>query len=134
MKRFISQRITNMCFTRRKQKQKRQKTNKVIPYEVPMTSFTVDEVIECFGCKEFFPLLDSNLKPSIKIHCAGCDHFFHCKVAGTCYGPNCSHKTRLGDIHRLAWCTDCAITKNDKGGTRTGTRDVQCVCKECFKL
>ena len=61
----------------------------------------MDENIRCSGCFQKFHL------DQIKINCVGCDKFFHCKVAGTCYDENCNEETRTGRLHRLSWCVNC---------------------------
>ena len=65
----------------------------------------------------------------IKINCAGCDKFFHCKIAGTCYGDNCASETRAGRLHRLSWCINCVsnIPENREKTNRTEA----CICNEC---
>ena len=76
-----------MCFTRKKIKEKKKiKSSKIYPE--PRPTFTMDETIRCNGCFQKFTL------NQIKINCAGCNKFFHCKVAGTCYGDNCKGETR----------------------------------------
>ena len=120
-----------MCFTRQVKRKQKNKVEPFIPDPVAPPSFTVEEAIECFGCKEVYPLLEETQKQGIKIHCAGCDQFFHCKVAGTCYGPHCSHQTGIGSVHRSAWCVGCvpkyAINREKE------SREDRCVCKDCFK-
>ena len=119
-----------MCFTRRINSARRkkiyrvQRNNRVYPKPPPRT-FTTDEVIACAGCNERFTLSD------IKINCAGCNQFFHCKVAGTCYGKNCETETFHGVKHRECWCTDCVpplpVNKPKEN------REDKCVCRECYK-
>tara|TARA_B100000963_G_C22173882_1_gene471418 strand:+ start:197 stop:547 length:351 start_codon:yes stop_codon:yes gene_type:complete len=114
-----------MCFTRRKIKEKRKiKKTKIYPeptYKPP--TFTMDESILCSGCFQRFTL------DQIKINCAGCDKFFHCKIAGTCYGDNCKEETRAGRLHRLSWCTNCVpkIPENKEKSDRTE----ECICQKC---
>ena len=121
-----------MCFThkinaQRKKKNKKIKKNqyKIYPEPIsnPRPTFTMDEEIRCGGCSLKFTLDD------IKINCAGCDKFFHCKVAGTCYGENCKEETRSSRIHRLSWCTNCVpkIPENKEKLDRTEA----CICKSC---
>lgn len=118
-----------MCFTRRINRERRKKIHRVYPDRVhpdpPPRTFTTDEVIVCAGCNERFTLSD------IKINCAGCNQFFHCKVAGTCYGKNCEVETFHGEKHRECWCTDCVpplpVNKPKE------SREAKCVCKECYK-
>jgi len=115
-----------MCFTRKvKREQKRPKVNRVYPTSSGDQSpeFTMDENISCAGCYQRFSL------DKIKINCAGCDKFFHCKVAGTCYGQHCKEETRAGRLHRLSWCTNCVpkIPENKEKQDRTES----CICNEC---
>ena len=112
-----------MCFTKKiKREQKRPKVKRVYP-EPPPPTFTTDEKIRCSGCFKNFKLED------IKINCAGCDKFFHCKIAGTCYGENCASETRVGRLHRLSWCINCVpnIPENREKTNRTDL----CICKKC---
>ena len=85
-----------MCFTHKKIREKKKiKKTKIYPEpSITTPTFTMDESIRCQGCFQKFSL------DQIKINCAGCDKFFHCKVAGTCYGENCKEETRAGRIHR----------------------------------
>ena len=76
-----------MCFTHKKIREKKKiKSSKIYPEPTYKPKFTMDENILCSGCFQKFYL------DGIKINCAGCDKFFHCKVAGTCYGDNCKKK------------------------------------------
>ena len=111
-----------MCFTKKKQKQKKLK-KKIYP-EPPPPEFTVDEKVLCSGCCLLFPLTE------IKINCAGCDKFFHCKIAGTCYGSKCNQKTNIGKNHKQVWCTGCVpdIPENNE----KNTREELCICNECY--
>ena len=110
-----------MCFTRKVNRAK--KIYRIYPVPPPRT-FTTDEVIECAGCNENFPLSD------IKINCAGCDQFFHCKVAGTCYGKHCLEETFQGEKHRKCWCTDCVPPLPDNEPKKR--RKDRCICEECY--
>jgi len=101
-----------MCF---KQKQTK-KINKVYPTPPPPT-FTVDEIIECYFCK-----YDYNLS-QIKIHCAGCDQFFHCNIAGKCIGNLCKN----GNGHQLSWCKSC-VPKTEFNLSNNN----KCICYDCF--
>ena len=77
-----------MCFTHKKIRDKKKiKKTKIYPEPTYKPKFTMDETILCSGCFQKFSL------DQIKINCAGCDKFFHCKVAGTCYGENCNEET-----------------------------------------
>ena len=116
-----------MCFTHKKIKEKRKsKKTKIYPEPISVSikpTFTMDETIRCQGCFQKFSL------DQIKINCAGCDKFFHCKVAGTCYGENCKEETRAGRLHRLSWCVNCVpkIPENKEKNDRTEP----CICNEC---
>ena len=114
-----------MCFTHKKIKEKRKsKKTKIYPEpSITPPTFTMDETIRCQGCFLKFPL------DEIKINCAGCDKFFHCKVAGTCYGENCKEETRAGRLHRLSWCINCVpkIPENKE----KANREEPCICQKC---
>ena len=125
-----------MCFTKRKKKLK--KKNKIYPqnnpysrykYPIEIKSITTEEFlsecISCYHCKKIFNLGSSE----IKIHCAGCNQFFHCGIAGKCRGSLCNQKTMIGDNHRLSWCINCVpkIEGNEEKANGIGT----CICKEC---
>ena len=113
-----------MCFTRKIKSKKRYKikSSKIYPNPSP-PEFTMDESILCNGCFQRFTL------DEIKINCAGCDKFFHCKVAGTCQGDNCKQETRAGEFHRLSWCTNCVpkIPEN----VEKSNRGEPCICTKC---
>ena len=123
-----------MCLTRKiKREKKRKYRNKIVPIndnlslnnlKPPSPVFTTDELILCNGCNQKFSL-ESN---EIQIHCAGCHKFYHCKIAGTCYGPNCYENIR-GNIHRLSWCINCVpgIPENKINKLRTD----KCICHQC---
>ena len=91
-----------MCFTRRKirEKKERLKKQKYILNRYINLNLQWMKQIACSSCFK-------DLLSQIKINCAGCDKFFHCKVAGTCYGENCKEETRAGRLHRLSWCVNC---------------------------
>ena len=78
----------------------------------------VKEVIYCGGCKTPFNIGSNELK----IHCNHCNQFFHCKIAGKCYGKDCMIKTENGEIHRASYCYGCVGKITDKG----------CLCKDCY--
>ena len=65
----------------------------------------------------------------IQIHCAGCHRFFHCKIAGTCYGENCYTETRRGQRHYLSWCINCV--PNIPENYEKPNRSVKCICHNC---
>ena len=115
-----------MCFTRRTNRKRKinPKKNKVYPKE-PLPEFTTDEMIRCGGCLVKFSLTEIN------INCAGCNKFFHCKVAGTCRGNKCVSLTNVGRIHRLSWCTNCV--PNIPENKAKNSRDENCICKECYE-
>ena len=115
-----------MCFTKKKQKQKQKQKKykqKIYP-EPPPPEFTVDEKVLCSGCYLLFPLTE------IKINCAGCDKFFHCKIAGTCYGDNCNQKTNIGNNHKQVWCIYC-VDKTKSENNEKKYRDEPCICNQC---
>ena len=115
-----------MCFTRKiKREKKRTKDYKIHPtsFITPTPEFTIDESILCSGCYQRFTL------DQIKINCAGCDQFFHCKIAGTCYGENCKEETRAGRLHRLSWCVNC-VPKIPENKEKIN-REEPCICTKC---
>ena len=121
-----------MCFThktlRAKNKNKNKAKNKhkygtkIVP--VPEPAFTMDENIVCHGCFQRFPL------DNIQINCQGCDKFYHCKIAGTCNGPNCRVVTNSGQLHKLSWCVYCVppLPQNKE----KKSREEHCICKKCY--
>ena len=114
-----------MCFTcSQNQQRKKKKIYRVYP-EPPLPSFTTDEIIQCAACEESFNLLD------IKINCAGCNKFFHCRIAGTCYGNKCLLETSDGILHRARWCIDCVppIPENNE----KQNKNENCICKDCYQ-
>ena len=122
-----------MCFTRRKKKQKK---NKIYPYFIGRsqkeiqnvtTEEFLSECISCYHCKKIFNIGSSELK----IHCAGCNQFFHCGIAGKCRGKNCNLPTMIGKNHRLSWCVNCVpkIDGNEEKINGEGT----CICKDCLE-
>jgi hypothetical protein len=112
-----------MCFTRKvKREQKRPK--RIYPEPVSRKpEFSIEETITCSGCYMKFQLSD------IKMNCQGCDQFFHCKIAGTCYGENCINYTRSGIFHRSSWCTDC-VPKIPENKWKS-ERSEPCICHKC---
>ena len=120
-----------MCFTKRKQRAKQKhRSAKVYPepnvlqgikiqgkettggkynlpgktYENITTKDFIEECISCYNCKRIFKLGSNELK----IHCSGCNNFFHCGIAGKCIGKNCSYTdTLIGESHSLSWCVNC---------------------------
>ena len=98
-----------MCFTKRKLKQKKYlKKNKIKPYvhnenESFSTEQFLKECLVCYHCKQIFNL-GSN---EIKIHCAGCNHFFHCGISGKCRCSECTEMTIENKKHHQSWCIHC---------------------------
>lgn len=121
-----------MCFTRRKKRQR--KINKVRPY---FTTRTIDEInkttqkeflsecISCYNCKKIFKIGSDE----IKIHCAGCNQFFHCGIAGKCKGSLCNLPNTIGQKHRLSWCVNCV--PNIEGNEEKSNGIGDCICTEC---
>ena len=62
---------------------------------------------------------------------AGCNQFFHCRVAGTCYGNKCLLETSDGILHRARWCMDCVppIPENNE----KQNKNENCICKDCYQ-
>ena len=115
-----------MCFTRRKREKKNKK--KIYPYVIERSQKEIENVkikeilsecISCYHCKGIFDIGSSELK----IHCAGCNEFFHCGIAGKCRGKNCNLPTMIGQKHRLSWCVNCVpkITGNEEKKNGEGT-------------
>ncbi len=122
-----------MCTQRLYKKRRRKRPVRVSPEypSAPTPEFTTEETIECQGCHESFPLLSDEGTPGIKIHCAGCDQFFHCHIAGTCYGSHCAHKTSIGMTHRLSWCIHCVPTYSMN--CEKQNREDKCICHTCIR-
>ena len=102
------------------EKKKRRKKKKIYPennYKNVTTEEFISECISCHNCKGIFNLASNQ----IKIHCAGCDKFFHCGIAGKCIGEKC--KTTG---HQLSWCKSCVPQ------TRFNvSNNNMCICYEC---
>jgi hypothetical protein len=116
-----------MCFTRScRVKREQKRPNKVyrVHPKPPPPSFNLDEVIQCQGCFQRFSL------DQIKINCAGCDKFFHCKIAGTCYGKHCTSEFGTNQVHRLSWCINC-VPGIPANKIRVKRED-PCICNECY--
>ena len=79
------------------------------------------EVLYCGGCKTPFPLQSNQLK----IHCNSCNQFFHCNIAGECYGKDCKIIKDNGEIHRASYCIHCVGCIFDFNS---------CFCKDCYEL
>ena len=117
-----------MCCTR-KIIWRKKKIHRVYP-KPPSPSFTADEVISCAGCNKAFPLSE------IKINCAGCNQFYHCCIAGTCYGNKgkaCLYKEDSEMTHNESWCIHCVpdIPENKIRKDRKDRKD-PCICKKCY--
>lgn len=108
-----------------KQHTPKQKAYKSKVYPIPIPSFTADESIVCSGCFNSFKLSDNQLS----VNCAGCNKFFHCKIAGTCYGIK-SNPCVFDSSNTLSWCIDCvpAIPEN----TINKDRRAKCICPYCL--
>jgi len=118
------------CIRRRGNIKRRYQKNTILPEEIKKNDkpkkeieerrMTVEElnkfnreVIYCGGCKEPFNLGSNKLK----IHCNGCNQFFHCKIAGKCRGVDCTYNG-----HTARYCFDCvSLTYSNK----------ECLCKDC---
>lgn len=124
-----------LCFKRinkeiKKKPKKSKKKNKIYSenYKNISTEEFIKECIACYNCKQIFDLGSNELK----IHCAGCNNFFHCGIAGKCIGKNCSsHNTLIGGTHSLSWCIHCVpkIKINEEKENGIGF----CICNECNK-
>tara|TARA_Y100000590_G_C15504426_1_gene932952 strand:+ start:498 stop:869 length:372 start_codon:yes stop_codon:yes gene_type:complete len=123
-----------MCFTQRKREKKKKRA--IYPYFIgrsqqEIENVTTDEFlrecIACYHCKRIFNIGSSELK----IHCAGCNQFFHCGIAGKCRGKNCASITTRGKQHELSWCINCVpkIEGNEEKINGEGT----CICKDCLE-
>jgi len=114
---------------KRLQKGNKHKKNSVVPetnydYKNSKVDGTFIEhmkkdVLLCGGCNTGFTLRSGE----IKIHCNGCEKFFHCKIAGKCQGNDCCLKLADGSIHRASFCYSCSKINYDHE---------KCLCKECF--
>ncbi len=107
-----------MCFTRKKHNIKK-KLNRVYPSPIPDYKDIHKEKYICGFCNKI-----CNNK-EIKIYCDGCEKFYHCNVAGSCTGEDCTHKLPNGKIHSSRYCINC-VNKNtiDNG---------KCLCTKCDK-
>ena len=119
-----------LCFKRIKYKEKQKKIikkKKIYPinYNNITTTEFIKESIQCYHCKNSFDL-GSN---EIKIHCAGCDNFFHCGIAGKCIGKKCNNETLIGQNHQLSWCINCVPHTSFNKQKINGVGF--CLCKDC---
>jgi len=80
------------------------------------------EIIQCGSCSELFSLGDH----ALKINCGACNKFFHCNIAGTCVGPNCSVILN-GEKESLKYCFGCVNTYLKINILDNG----QSLCKTC---
>ena len=112
-----------MCFTRRKKRERKKSEKYRKNRVVPVRDFTPDEHLLCHGCRKCFRLED------MKIHCAGCNNFFHCCIAGKCIGKNCNDITMDGEKHTLSWCIYCVpgLPQNKVNGQF-------CICGDCHQV
>ena len=120
-----------MCFTKRKLRQKKRakkySVHPIIQTENLSTNKFLKECITCYNCKKHFNLSSNQ----IKIHCAGCNQFFHCGIAGKCSGKNCSSVTMRGKYHRLSWCVNCVPKM--KGNEEKPDGMGYCTCNDCLE-
>ena len=119
-----------MCFRRIRPKKNKIKKKKIYPqvnYQNVTTEEFIKECISCHHCKQIFNL-ESN---EIKIHCAGCNQFYHCGIAGKCNGNNCNMDTLLGTNHKLSWCIHCVPKLPINGEKVNGIGN--CMCPDCYK-
>ena len=110
-----------MSCLKKRTKKKIKKLERKKVYPLP---FSLNEQILCNGCEEYFPLTD------IKINCAGCSLFYHCKIAGTCKGSACNIRTDIGDPHKLSWCINCV--PKIKMNCEKQSREESCLCQDCL--
>ena len=82
------------------------------------------EIIHCGGCKEKFCLGDH----ALKINCGSCNQFFHCSIAGSCVGPNCS-VILDGKKECMKYCRRCVNPKLRINNLEDG----ECLCRVCEK-
>jgi len=82
------------------------------------------EIIHCGGCKEKFCLGDH----ALKINCGSCNQFFHCSIAGSCVGPNCS-VILDGKKECMKYCSRCVNPKLRINNLENG----ECLCRVCEK-
>ena len=114
-----------MCIPINRKKKRKLKKKIKRNYIVPQTTFTTDEIILCNGCNQEFSLESKQ----IQIHCAGCNKFYHCKIAGTCYGKNCTENIN-GLIHHQSWCINCVPGISENNIVKS--RDQKCICYQCY--
>ncbi len=120
-----------MCFTKRKLRQKKRakkySVHPIIQTENLSTDKFLKECITCYNCKKHFNLSSNQ----IKIHCAGCNQFFHCGIAGVCRGESCNGTTIDGQKHSLSWCVSCVPAIKGNEEKKNGEGD--CICRGCLR-
>lgn len=124
-----------MCCTARTRKIRNKYRDKKRVHPIPAPKFSSEEQIQCKECSRYFPIVSTDEIQGIQMICAGCHNFFHCGIAGTCYGLLCEKETlpktgsRIGEIHRQAWCIHCVpnIPENEE----KSSREEPCICSEC---
>jgi len=124
-----------MCITRKTKRARRRvrRLRNARIHPSPPEEDESEQVIEmngilCHGCKRVKQLGDEG----IQIHCAGCNQFYCCQIAGTCYGPHCQKPNRIGMIHHVAWCIHCVpkYAMNCEKKLRTEN----CICHKCISV
>ena len=113
------------CWNKKKHKVKVKVKAKRHIYCEPTPTFTADESIVCSGCFNSFNLSSNQLSGL----CAGCNKFFHCKIAGTCYGIK-GNNCVFDSSNTLSWCINCVpgIPEN----TINKVRRAKCICEYCL--
>jgi len=110
-----------MCYTKTKNTNKqKKKINKIYP--IPDFSNISTEVYKCGHCNQYY---GSN---KIKIYCDGCEQFFHCHIAGSCIGLNCTQTLHNGKTHSSRYCLNCVNTDNQ---LNSDLKSNICICKKC---
>ena len=126
-----------MCVTRKKKRARRRirrlRNTQIHPSPPEEEESKSEQVIEmngilCHGCKRVKPLGDEG----IQIHCAGCNQFYCCQIAGTCYGPYCKKSNRIGAMHHVAWCIHC-VPKYAMNCEKK-SRIEKCICHKCISV
>ena len=82
----------------------------------------IKEIIACGACKEKFRIGDH----ALKINCGYCNQFFHCSIAGSCSGPNCS-VVLDGKKESMKYCMSCVNPYLKVNVMNNG----ECLCKSC---
>lgn len=111
-----------MCLTRKIKRVKKYK-KKVYPLpSIPDYKNIGNEIYECGFCKI------SCSSDDIKIFCDGCEKFYHCHIAGSCVGENCTYTLASGLTHSSRYCLNCVNLNNPINTKCMGDR---CICKKC---